>query len=105
MAKKLPNKELNENFQSTGIKTYGDLMAMIVRTPGQNGVQVDEMRKAIKIADIAENAGDEIFLEDDQHRYLRDKTKNMPFRFVDEGLVQFMDDLEAAEEVSLNKKG
>jgi hypothetical protein len=63
------------------------------------------MRKALKIAEIAENAGEEIYLEDEQHRYLKDKTKNMPFRFVDEGLVAFMDDLEAAEEVSLNKKG
>jgi hypothetical protein len=67
----------------------------------QQGADVEELRKSIRILDALDKAGkdaDFLELEDTDHEYLVTKVSATKFTFVAPELVQFVDDVTIVEE-------
>ena len=67
----------------------------------QQGADVDELRKSIRIMDALDAAGQDaefLELEDTDHEFLVSKVGATKFTFVAPELVQFVDDVTAAGE-------
>ena len=86
--------------------SYWVQLQTTMRTPMdvQQGANVDEIRKSIRILDALDKAGEdaEFFeLEDTDFEYMADKVKASRFTFADPAIVQFVDDVTDVEDDAL----
>lgn len=79
-----------------------DIIGQIVRTPQdrQKGVDIDEMRRGIRILDALDLAAGVLELEDADYQHLKEKTLAMQWGMVDRRLMRCINDiLEATDEI------
>ena len=77
---------------------YWAQLQLIMRTPMnvQQGADVEEIRKSIRILDALDKIGQDsefLELEDTDHEFLVNKVSTTRFAFVAPELVQFVDDV------------
>ncbi len=83
--------------------SYWAQLQMTMRTPMnvQQGADVEEIRKSIRILDALDKTDKEaefLELEDSDHEFLVSKVSATKFTFVAPELVQFVDDVTKVEE-------
>jgi hypothetical protein len=72
---------------------YGDFIRTIVRQPmnKEKGVDIDEMRKGIRILDKLDASNGVLELEDADYNHLKAKLETMTWGMVDRNLLEFID--------------
>ena len=79
---------------------YREQLLACVRAPlaGERGMDVEEMRKSIRIIEALEKTkpGDWLDLEDADYEHLKQKVAAMRWNFAHQLIVQFVDDVNAA---------
>jgi hypothetical protein len=102
--KRIPLKSvqmLMPNGNETELNYWEQLQATIRQPMNvQQGADVEELRKSIRILDVLDKAGHEadfLELEDTDHAYLVTKVSATKFTFVAPELVQFVDDVTQEE--------
>jgi hypothetical protein len=84
---------------------WAEVIRQIIRRPlnPQQGADIEEMRKGIRVLDALEAADQVLELEDADWEHLKQKTEAMQWAFVDRRIVTFVEDIHAAQEqVMLN---
>jgi hypothetical protein len=64
----------------------------------QRGVDIEEMRKSIKVLDVVDGSNGVLELEDADYDYLKAKTLAMQWGVIDKRIVQFVDEVTTATE-------
>lgn len=79
---------------------WTDVMRQIVQRPldPQKGVDIEEMRKSIKLLDILDDSNGVLELEDTDWEYLKAKTVAMQWAVIDRHIVRLVDDIVMATE-------
>jgi hypothetical protein len=77
---------------------YAEVLAEVVRRPLnlQQGIQIEEMRKSIRLLDAIDAANGTLELEDADHQFLKQKLDNMGWNVADRRIVQLIDDVSNA---------
>jgi len=72
---------------------YGDFIRTIIRQPmnREKGVDIDEMRKGIRILDKLDASNGVLELEDADYDHLKAKLETMTWGMVDRNLLEFID--------------
>jgi hypothetical protein len=75
--------------------SYADVLVEVVRRPlnPQQGIQIDEMRKSIRLLDALDAANGTLELEDADYQFLKQKLDNMGWNIADRRIVQLIDDV------------
>lgn len=74
-----------------------DVIAQVAKYAGKEGINVDEMRRRIRILDALDAAtGDALQLEDADHAVLVRALKGFPFAVAHRDLLRIVDDIEEA---------
>ncbi len=89
--KVINNKKTKVGGQETN---YADLITTCVKAVDpQQGATIDEMRKAMKVLDVTEKAGEEMKFEDAEMSHIKEKVEAMKWAIMDRGIIQFVDDI------------
>ena len=96
--KRVPLKVLPDPNQAGGpdIVDYRQVIIAVVRRPldPQRGVDIEEMRRGIRILDAVDAArGTVLELDDADWEHLLQKLNVMPWALVDRRVMQFIDDM------------
>lgn len=77
-----------------------DVIRQIIQKPldPQKGVDIEEMRKSIKLLDIVDGSNGVLELEDSDWEYLKTKTMSMQWAVIDRHIVKLVDDIVMATE-------
>ena len=83
---------------------YWEHLYNVIRAPinKEQGLDVEEIRKSIRIMDAMDKAGKDaeyLDFEDSDFEYLVSKVNGTRFTFADPAFVQFVDDVTAGEEI------
>lgn len=81
---------------------WHDVIRQVIRRPldPQKGVDIDEMRRGIRVLDALDRCASDVFdLEDADWQHLCAKTQVMPWAIVDRRILQFIDDVTGASEL------
>lgn len=72
---------------------YRDLLKSIATAPmgGRQGLQLSEVRDAMKVADKLDAANGSLLLEEDEWRFLRDRVEAAPYTAADQRILDFAD--------------
>ena len=84
---------------------WAEVIRQIIRRPlnPQQGADIEEMRKGIRVLDALEAADQVLELEDADWEHLKQKTEAMQWAFVDRRIIAFVEDISSAQEqVTLN---
>jgi hypothetical protein len=86
-----PGKDTGADFDMD----WKNIIAQVMRRPldQERGIEIDEMRKSIKILDLVEKSNGVLELEDADWELLKQKTLAMPWAVVDPRIVQFHDEV------------
>jgi hypothetical protein len=81
---------------------YAEAIRTVIRQPldANRGVNIDEMRRGIRILDKLDAATDILELEDADYDHLKAKVEAMQWGMVDRNLLQFIDTVLGATEAS-----
>lgn len=85
---------------------YKTLLKSILAAPKDQsaGLQLDEIRKAVKILDTIDAADDAVMLEDSDWQYVRDRVKGASYVVADKRIVDFADTVIGAPEVAIQER-
>jgi len=77
---------------------YAEILREVVRRPlnPREGIQIEEMRKSIKLLDAIDSANGTLDLEDADYGYLKQKIEAMNWNIVDRRIIQLVDDVTSA---------
>lgn len=104
--KRIPLKVLVDVDNKDDVIDYRAVIKAIVRKPldSQRGVDIEEMRRGIRILDALDAAkGTILDLDDADHAHLIEKLQAMQWVAVDRRIMQFIDDVtNPPDEASLN---
>lgn len=75
--------------------TYAALVKDCVKAMNQQGLDVEELRKRIRIIDALEKAGEKLELEDQDAETLKTLVRAQKWAVVDRSIIQFIEDVEA----------
>lgn len=105
MAKKMKLKILKtERGGQELVIDYKEMIGLVAGAASDGkGFSIGEIRQSVKILDRIEDAEDSLILEDTEYQYLLARLQNFRFSFAHKALVEFIDDLESAEDVELGK--
>ena len=84
---------------------YKVIIKMIAESPqfdrnGRNmGLNVAEVRKALRILKALNKASDMLILEDADYNILKKKAQDFKWSIASENIAQFMDDIDGAQEI------
>lgn len=83
---------------------WADVVRQVMRRPKDpsRGVEIDEMRKSIRVLDALDKSNGVLQLEDADWEYLREKTLAMQWGVIDSRIVKFTDDVFNATETPLD---
>ncbi len=83
----------NKRLEIPGnVKSTSDLIKICIQNPPQNGYDVSEMRKRIRVTDVIEKAGNgTLEFEDADFECLRQCVKNMRWFVVHKEIIEFVD--------------
>tara|TARA_B100000700_G_scaffold331737_1_gene467788 strand:- start:18407 stop:18739 length:333 start_codon:yes stop_codon:yes gene_type:complete len=103
----LKDLELSGIPEGADNPTYGGLLKQIINMPSSNeGITYDKMRKICDISDKIDKAmenGNILRLDADEHRLLKERTRQFPFGVADRALIIFVDDVLDAKKVVEDK--
>lgn len=79
---------------------WAEIVKQVIRKPlnPERGVEIEEMRKSIKILDILDKSNGVLELEDADWEHLRDKTVKMQWGVIDSRIIKFVDEVMMATE-------
>lgn len=79
---------------------WADVIKQVIRRPAdpQKGVEIEEMRKSIRVLDALEKSNGVLELEDADWEHLRSKVQAMQWAVIDSRIVQFTDEVFMATE-------
>jgi len=87
--------------QNYGTLSWADIVQQVIRRPlDGRGADIDELRRGIRVLDALDAANGSVELEDADWEHLRQKVQAMQWGFVDRRIVQFVDDVNTAQEVT-----
>jgi hypothetical protein len=74
---------------------WAEIIRQVMRRPKDpsKGVDIEEMRKSIRVLDALEKSNGVLELEDADWDSLREKTQTMQWGVIDSRIVQFVDDV------------
>lgn len=83
---------------------YAEAIRTVIRQPldQQRGVNIDEMRRGIRILDKLDESTDMLKLEDADYDHLKQKVEAMSWGMVDRNLMDFIDAVLNASETNKN---
>jgi hypothetical protein len=83
-----------------GDMEWAEIIRQVVRRPldPQRGVDIDEMRKSIRVLDALEKSNGVLELEDADWEFLKMKTLAMQWGVIDSRIVQYVDEVSMATE-------
>ena len=86
--------------------SYDDVIRTVIRQPlnKERGVDIEEMRKGIRIFDKLDASTDVLELEDADYVHLKSKVEAMQWGLVDRNLLEFIDTVLNASDTSKNGK-
>lgn len=82
---------------------YKALLTQLVSTPDTEPYSVPQIRQAVKVLDKLEVATDSLLLEDAEFSFVNQRVQSAKFVRADKRILQFVDDISAALEVSVNE--
>lgn len=93
--KKLALKSYPDGFKDK------DMIQVVAESPvdAQRGMNVEEIRKGIRILDALESSSDTLILEDADHSFLSDKITIFRFGKADRRVIDLVDRIASAETV------
>jgi hypothetical protein len=79
---------------------WAEILRQVVQRPldPQRGVDIDEMRKSIRLLDIIDASNGVLELEDSDWEYLKSKTVAMQWAVIDRNIVKLVDEVVLATE-------
>jgi hypothetical protein len=79
---------------------WAEIIRQVIRKPldPQKGVEIDEMRKSIRVLDALAKSNGVLELEDADWEHLKTKTLAMQWGVIDSRIVQFVDEVVMATE-------
>ena len=86
--KTIQNKQIN---LAKDVQAYSDLIRICVATPGQEGMDLDTMRRRLRILDAVEKSTDTISIEDSDMDILKACVAAMRWNVVHAEIVKFAD--------------
>lgn len=77
---------------------YAEILREVVRRPlnPREGIQIEEMRRSIKLLDALDSANGTLDLEDADYSYLKQKIEAMNWNIVDRRILTLVDDVSNA---------
>ena len=98
MAKTIELKILGN--EKSGKFNYSELIRAIIQSPTnpQQGLTVEDVRKAVRVLDALDIAKDKLELEDADYEVLKTKVENFKFGIAHKNIVTFIDDILAVGE-------
>jgi len=83
---------------------WAEVIRQVIRRPldPQKGVEIDEMRKSIRVLDALAKSNGVLELEDADWEHLRLKTMTMQWGLIDGRIVEFVDEVCNATEKPLD---
>lgn len=101
--KYIPLRNIEASESNTAID-YADAIRTVIRQPldQQRGVNIEEMRRGIRILDRLETGKDTLELEDADYDHLKAKVEAMSWGMVDRNILDFIDTVLNASETSKN---
>ncbi len=85
--KKLQNKQI----EFADVKDYAGLIKVCVSVPQQGGMDLETMRKRLRVLDALEKATETIGIEDADLKTIQDCVKQMKWNVVHRDIVEFGD--------------
>jgi hypothetical protein len=82
--------------------TWSQLINVVLTSPRQGGVQIDGMRKSMKVLDELDKCTDELKLSEDLWSHLRDQVNTHTWGAPNRVLVDFTDDVANAKKYDPN---
>lgn len=94
-----PRFQPEDPLYAINLVDYRVVIEQAVRIPldRQNGANIDEMRRSIRLFDALDRANGTLELEDADWELLKQKVERMPWANVDRRFVQFYDDVMQAD--------
>ena len=82
-----------------GYVDYKALIKTIVQIPSdpRQGLNIDEVKKSVRVLDALEEAKDKLTLEDADYNLLRTKVNAFKFSYAHKNIVTFADDITGAK--------
>lgn len=80
----------NRQIEFSDVQNYAGLIRVCVSVPGQ-GIDLDAMRKRLRVLDALEKAGDTIEIEDADLKTVQECVKQMKWSVVHRDIVEFGD--------------
>ena len=79
---------------------WAEVIRQVIRKPkdASKGVEIEEMRKSIRVLNTLEKSNGVLELEDADWEHLKEKTLAMQWGIVDSRIVQFVDEVLTATE-------
>lgn len=103
MAKTIELKIIGD--KKSGIFNYSELIRAIVQSPTnpQQGLTVEDVRKAVRVLDALDKSKGKLELEDADYEILKTKLENFKFGIAHKNLLTFIDDILAVGENKPNR--
>ncbi len=83
---------------------WAEIVRQVIRKPmdPQRGVEIEEMRKSIRVLDTLDKSNGVLELEDADWEHLKDKTQKMQWGIIDSRIIKFVDEVLMATETPLS---
>jgi hypothetical protein len=96
VVKRIPLRVMPSADDTTDFElSSAEMIRQVMRRPldPQKGIDIEEMRKSIKVLDVVDKSNGVLELEDADWETLKAKTIAMPWAVVDRRILQFHDDV------------
>lgn len=79
--------------------SYKQQLIEIIRNPGaEKGLDLEAVRRSIRVLDVLDNAQDTLALEDADFEYMKARVLEARWPVVDKAITQFVDDVTGAKQ-------